>query len=79
VGRIKRGVFYVRAVRFGKLHASYEMRDGEQIRALKLEVAERPSRPDPSATFKDLPGWGAGSRRLRLAGALDCGIQPAGR
>ena len=40
----KRG-FRVRCVRFGKLMASIERRDGEEIRAVKLIVAEKASRP----------------------------------
>lgn len=41
----KRG-FRVRCIRFGKLAASYEVRHrGEEIRAVRLIVGEKPSRP----------------------------------
>lgn len=45
IGRFNRGRFHVRVVRFGKLAASYERRDGEQIHAVKLIVAAKASTP----------------------------------
>jgi hypothetical protein len=35
----------VRCIRFGKLSASYERRDGEHIYAAMLTLAELPSKP----------------------------------
>jgi hypothetical protein len=47
-----RGRFHVRAIRFGKLAASYERRDGEEIRAVKnLTVADKASKPDSVVTI----------------------------
>ena len=42
--------FRVRAIRFGKLAASFERRKSEEIRAVKLAVADKPSRPEPVFT-----------------------------
>lgn len=37
--------FHVRRIMFGKLAASMDRRDGEQIRAVKLRIADKPSNP----------------------------------
>jgi len=45
IGRERNGRFHVRCIRFGKLSASYERRDGEHIYAVMLTLAELPSKP----------------------------------
>jgi hypothetical protein len=45
IGTGRRGCFYVRCIRFGKLAASYERRDGEHIYAVMLTLALLPSKP----------------------------------
>lgn len=40
------GWFRVRAVRFGKLAASYERRDGEEVRRVELIVSEKKAKPE---------------------------------
>lgn len=39
------GMFHVRCVRFGKLAASFERRQHEEIRAVELVIAEKAARP----------------------------------
>jgi hypothetical protein len=46
VGTLHRRGFRVRRIMFGKLAASMERREGEQLRAVKLIVADKPSRPE---------------------------------
>jgi hypothetical protein len=46
IGTPRRRGFRVRRIMFGKLAASMERRDGEQIRAVKLIVADKASRPE---------------------------------
>lgn len=46
IGEFSRGWFRVRCVRFGKLAASYERRYGEEIRAVKLIVADKKAKPE---------------------------------
>lgn len=45
IGQMSRGRFCVRAIRFGKLGASYERRPDEEIRAVELRVAIKKSKP----------------------------------
>jgi hypothetical protein len=46
IGYVRQGVFRVRCIRFGMLHASFERRDDEEIRATEpFEVSETASRP----------------------------------
>lgn len=42
---VDNGAFFVRTIRFGKLAASYERREGEHIYRTMLTLAELPSRP----------------------------------
>lgn len=46
IGELSNGWFHIRAVRFGKLAASYERRDGEQIRRVELIVADKKAKPE---------------------------------
>jgi hypothetical protein len=45
VGAPTRYGFRIRRILFGKLAASYERYDGEEIRAVELKVADTPSKP----------------------------------
>jgi hypothetical protein len=45
IGTEKRGVFHLRCIKFGKLAASYERRDGEHIYRAMVTLAELPSKP----------------------------------
>lgn len=46
IGRVFRGMFSVRCIRFGKLAASHEKYGDEEIRTVvELSVAEKSSRP----------------------------------
>jgi hypothetical protein len=38
--------FHVRVIRFGKLVASYERRNGEEIRRVELIVSEKKAKPE---------------------------------
>jgi len=44
------GTFSIRVIRFGKLAASYERRDGEEIRRVELIVADKKAKPDKVTT-----------------------------
>jgi hypothetical protein len=52
IGALKGTVFHIRCLRFGKLAASYERRDEEEIRAVTLSVADKPSKPEPIEPHK---------------------------
>jgi hypothetical protein len=45
IGKEKRGLFHMRCIRFGKLAASHERRDGEQIYRAMVSLAQLPSKP----------------------------------
>jgi hypothetical protein len=45
IGRPEHGRFHVRAIRFGKLAASYELRPGEEIRIVTIVAAQNKSVP----------------------------------
>lgn len=45
IGRPERGRFDIRAIRFGKLAASYELRPGEEIRIVTIVAAQNKSTP----------------------------------
>jgi hypothetical protein len=47
---VARGQFFVRTIRYGKLAASFERRDGERIYRVMLTLADLPSRPEPVLT-----------------------------
>jgi hypothetical protein len=40
-----KGAFFVRTIKYGKLAASYERRDGERIYRVMLTLAELPTKP----------------------------------
>lgn len=46
IGVLDKGWFRVRCIRFGKLSASYELRSGEEIRTIKIEVSEKKAKPE---------------------------------
>lgn len=45
IGILSNGWFRIRDIRFGKLAASYERRDGEKIRAIELVVSDKKAKP----------------------------------
>ena len=45
IGRPERGRFHIRAIRFGKLAASYERRPDEEIRVVTIVAAQNKSTP----------------------------------
>ena len=50
IGKEEKGRFHVRCIRFGKLSASHERREGEHIYKALLMLAELPSRPEKGVT-----------------------------